>query len=133
MGKLFVMVFAAPCSPDKSCQNLHPDTRTNPQYKSCPVTVFWLKYQDRDRMLRRVTQPPHIAGPLCCIIRMPHCPKVGTLIFDNSLSLQEMIHGQIWYQDISSGRRKDRDSGCCPGRDSMVISEADGGSIRKGF
>jgi len=28
------------------------------------VTAFWLKYQDRDRMLRRVTQPPHIAGPL---------------------------------------------------------------------
>jgi hypothetical protein len=25
---------------------------------------LWLKYQDRDRMLRRVTQPPHIAGPL---------------------------------------------------------------------
>ena len=28
------------------------------------VTAFWLKYQDRDRMLRRVIQPPHIAGPL---------------------------------------------------------------------
>jgi hypothetical protein len=28
------------------------------------VTAFWLKYQDRDRCLRRVTQPPHIAGPL---------------------------------------------------------------------
>ena len=134
MGKLFVMVFAAPCSHDKSCQNLHPDTRTYPQYKSCNVTDFWLrsnlyrdtaqvlicnicyiltdlfhlsnlyrdtpgfdktctwicknhaipsshprlrsaspghggtafrlKYQDRDRMRRRVTQPPHIAGPL---------------------------------------------------------------------
>ena len=24
-----------------------------------------LKYQDSARMLRRVTQPPHIAGPLC--------------------------------------------------------------------
>jgi hypothetical protein len=31
------------------------------------VTAFWLKYQDRDRMLRRVTQPPHIAGPLATI------------------------------------------------------------------
>jgi hypothetical protein len=28
------------------------------------VTAFWLKYQDSARMLRRVTQPPHIAGPL---------------------------------------------------------------------
>jgi hypothetical protein len=28
------------------------------------VTAFWLKYQDPARMLRRVTQPPHIAGPL---------------------------------------------------------------------
>jgi hypothetical protein len=30
----------------------------------CTVTAFWLKYQDPARMLRRVTQPPHIAGPL---------------------------------------------------------------------
>jgi len=30
MGKLFVMVFEAPCSHDKSCQNLYPDTRTYP-------------------------------------------------------------------------------------------------------
>jgi len=28
------------------------------------VTTFWLKHQDPARMLRRVTQPPHIAGPL---------------------------------------------------------------------
>jgi len=33
-------------------------------YPPCTVTVFWLKYQDSARMLRRVTQPPHIAGPL---------------------------------------------------------------------
>jgi len=30
----------------------------------CTVTAFWLKYQDPDRCSRRVTQPPHIAGPL---------------------------------------------------------------------
>jgi hypothetical protein len=29
------------------------------------VTAFWLKYQDPARCLRRVTQPPHIAGQLC--------------------------------------------------------------------
>jgi len=38
-----VMVFAKPCSHDKSCQNLHPDTRTYLQYKSCNVTDFWLR------------------------------------------------------------------------------------------
>jgi hypothetical protein len=34
-------------------------------YPPCTVTAWWLKYQDPARMLRRVTQPPHIAGPLC--------------------------------------------------------------------
>jgi len=28
------------------------------------VTVFWLKIKLSGRRLRRVTQPPHIAGPL---------------------------------------------------------------------
>ena len=37
------MVFAKPCSQDKSWQNLHPDTRTCPQFKSCTVTVSWLR------------------------------------------------------------------------------------------
>ena len=54
MGKLLVMVFAAPCSHDKSCQNLHPDTRTYPQYKSCNVTDFWL----RDSLYRDTAQVP---------------------------------------------------------------------------
>jgi len=27
-------------------------------------TVSWLKFMDTARMLRQVTQPPHIAGPL---------------------------------------------------------------------
>ena len=38
-------------------------------YPPCTVTALWLKYQDPDRCLCRVTQPPHIAGPLakmCC-------------------------------------------------------------------
>ncbi len=34
MGKLFVTVFAKPCSQDKSYQNVHPDTRHYTQYKS---------------------------------------------------------------------------------------------------
>ena len=33
-------------------------------YPPCTVTAFWLKYRDPARCLRRVTQPPHIAGPL---------------------------------------------------------------------
>jgi hypothetical protein len=35
------------------------------------VTAFWLKYRDLDRCLRRVTQPPHIAGPLGVIAEPP--------------------------------------------------------------
>jgi len=54
MGKLFVMVFAAPCSHDNTCQNLYPDTRTYTQYKSCNVTGFWLRsnlYRDTAQVL----------------------------------------------------------------------------------
>ena len=36
-------------------------------YPPCTVTASWLKYQDPARMLCRVTQPPHIAGPLVFI------------------------------------------------------------------
>jgi hypothetical protein len=43
-------------------------TAKSAPYPPCTVTVLWLKYQDRDRMLRRVTQPPHIAGPLAVIV-----------------------------------------------------------------
>jgi hypothetical protein len=45
--------------------------KTTP-YPPCTVTAFWLKYQDRDRMLRRVTQPPHIAGPLALTDNLCH-------------------------------------------------------------
>jgi len=39
-------------------------TAKSTPYPPCTGTVFRLKYQDSCRMLRRVTQPPHIAGPL---------------------------------------------------------------------
>ena len=39
-------------------------TAKSAPYPPCTVTAFWLKYQDPARLLRRVTQPPHIAGPL---------------------------------------------------------------------
>jgi len=40
-------------------------------YPPCTGIIFWLKYQDPARMLRRVTQPPFIAGPLGAI-----CPTI---------------------------------------------------------
>jgi hypothetical protein len=43
-------------------------TAKSAPYPPCTVTAFWLKYRDRDRMLRRVTQPSHIAGPLAVIV-----------------------------------------------------------------
>jgi hypothetical protein len=39
-------------------------TAKSAPYPPCTVTALWLKYLDLARMLRRVTQPPHIAGPL---------------------------------------------------------------------
>ena len=39
-------------------------TAKSAPYPPCTVTAFWLKNQDSARCLRRVTQPPHIAGPL---------------------------------------------------------------------
>jgi hypothetical protein len=39
-------------------------TAKSAPYLPCTVTTFRLKNQDSARMLRRVTQPPHIAGPL---------------------------------------------------------------------
>jgi hypothetical protein len=56
------MVFAGPYSQDKSYQNLHPDTRTCPQFKSCPVTGFWLRLN-----LYRDTAPVPICN-ICYIL-----------------------------------------------------------------
>ena len=39
-------------------------------YPPCTVTISRLKYQDSARCLRRVTQPPFIAGPLCTNIAL---------------------------------------------------------------
>ena len=43
-------------------------TAKSAPYPPCTVTTFWLKYQDSALMLRRVTQPPHIAGPLVVML-----------------------------------------------------------------
>src|SRR5512133_4119136 len=43
-------------------------TAKSAPYPPCTVTAFWLKYQEPTRCLLRVTQPPHIAGPLAHII-----------------------------------------------------------------
>jgi hypothetical protein len=68
-----VMVFARPCSHDKSCQNLQPDTRTCPQYKSCIVTVSWLRsYLYRDTApvpLTKILYPDSFAAPIKLVSR----------------------------------------------------------------
>jgi len=77
MGKLFVMVFAFTPAPKTNPAETCIRTRVS-SIKTCtrmakttpypPCTVIRqlaeLKNQDPARMLRRVTQPPHIAGPL---------------------------------------------------------------------
>ncbi len=55
-------------------QDLYPDgkkcaipsfgRRSFSEGEPCTVTAFRLKYRDSARCLRRVTQPPHNAGPL---------------------------------------------------------------------
>jgi hypothetical protein len=47
-------------------------------YPPCTVTALWLKYQDPARCCRRVTQPPHIAGPL---VAMLSCHKANSQRF----------------------------------------------------
>ena len=46
-----------------------PGWQKHVPYPPCTVTAYWLKYQDRNRCCRRVTQPPHIAGPLATMPR----------------------------------------------------------------
>jgi len=53
-------------------------TAKSAPYPPCTVTGFWLKYQDSARMLRRVTQPPHIAGPL---VKMLGAVLIGLALF----------------------------------------------------
>jgi hypothetical protein len=50
-------------------------------YPPCTVTASWLKYQDTDRCCRRVTQPPHIAGPLGVIA----VPQININLFKISM------------------------------------------------
>ena len=68
--------------------------KTTP-YPPCTVTALCLKYQDPTRCSRRVTQPPHIAGPL----------GVKTLAH-NKFSFIKIYLGKArdqlrsWYSDI---------------------------------
>jgi len=56
--------------------------KTTP-YPPCTVTAFWLKKRDAARMLRRVTQPPHIAGPLAVTHNAPTLLNISILSLDN--------------------------------------------------
>ena len=55
-------------------------TAKSAPYPPCTVTTFWLKNQDPARMLRRVTQPPHIAGPLVDNCRPNYIHPVNEMI-----------------------------------------------------
>jgi len=68
-------------------------TAKSAPYPPCTVTASRLKYQDPARMLRRVTQPPHIAGPLGVIANLLPGDKQH---LDNFLLLI------IWYPFIKN-------------------------------
>jgi predicted alpha/beta superfamily hydrolase len=70
-------------------------TAKSAPYPPCTVTAFWLKYQDPVRMLRRVTQPPHIAGPLCLTYKLTATMK--TLLISCILGLS--LLGNVFSQD----------------------------------
>ena len=70
--------------------NFVPGFAKTTPYPPCTVTAFWLKYQDRDRMLRRVTQPPHIAGPLGQADRTP------TILMTISIITNKLISCSIY-------------------------------------
>jgi hypothetical protein len=68
MGKLFVTLFAfAPAPKANSQWLLHPDTRIYQQYKSCTLTIFWLRdslYRDTAPVLptKFVTENKFVAS-----------------------------------------------------------------------
>jgi hypothetical protein len=65
-------------------------TAKSAPYPPCTVTAFWLKYLDPARCSRRVTQPPHIAGPLANMRRKfgdPHCSYCSAPWQDKFFSL----------------------------------------------
>jgi hypothetical protein len=66
-------------------------TAKSAPYPPCTVTAFWLKYQDRDRMLRRVTQPPHIAGPLVKMRRA----KIGLAPYLDKFLMTTKLSGTL--------------------------------------
>ena len=55
-------------------------TAKSAPYPPCTVTAFWLKYRDSAQCLRRVTQPPHIAGPLAHIFGAVRLSPYAVLI-----------------------------------------------------
>ena len=68
-------------------------TAKSAPYPPCTGTAFWLKYLDPARMLRRVTQPPHIAGPLQ-VIAQKNCltPYLDNFVaLDKFLNLRQLI------------------------------------------
>jgi len=68
-------------------------TAKSAPYPPCTVTAFWLKKRDSARCLRRVTQPPHIAGPLAkmkCAVLIGLAPCLDSSTIDSKLSFTWM-------------------------------------------
>jgi hypothetical protein len=64
------MVFTIPAHLYRDLHNIVTGCPQLHAKKSCTVTIFWLKYQDRARMLCQVTQPSFIAVLLCVRYRL---------------------------------------------------------------
>ena len=99
-------------------------TAKSAPYPPCTVTALWLKYQDPARCCRRVTQPPHIAGPLVAsrnglqhtdtilklLIMKPSILTIAILLSVNSFSQKRFIsidNTKIWINTIGTENRKD--------------------------
>ncbi len=68
-------------------------TAKSAPYPPCTVTTSRLKYQDPARVLRRVTQPPFIAGPL------------GATLKDDTTDNKRTVKRQIKCQRFSKIKR----------------------------
>jgi hypothetical protein len=89
-------------------------------YPPCTVTISRLKNQDSARCLRRVTQPPFIAGPLAATLfhdktlkilnNMTQSEIINLFVNDLRISLTEINYGlHYWYNTthaIPTGRRQ---------------------------
>ena len=78
----------------RDTRNAHKNLYTNAKTAPCPpctVTAFWLKYQHRDRCLRRATFTNHIAGPLVKMRRS----KIGLAPYLDKFLMTTKLSGTL--------------------------------------